>query len=104
MSKISPATLRRVRRRDRIARWVIMLGGLAVIASVIAILALIVGVTLPLFRPAQIREVARRPLPSSLPAAEILSVETRCALDSLGTITGRSMTAAQKCRMTICAS
>ena len=37
-------------RRDRIARWVIMLGGIAVIASVIAILLLIVGVTLPLFR------------------------------------------------------
>jgi len=80
MSKIDPATLRRVRRRDRIARWVIMLGGLTVIVSVIAILALIVGVTLPLFRPAQIREVARRPLPSSVPAAEVLCVGTELAV------------------------
>ena len=81
MSMISPATLRRVRRRDRIARRVIMLGGFAVIASVIAILVLIVGVTLPLFRPAQIREAARRPLPSSLPAAEILGVGTELTVD-----------------------
>jgi ABC-type uncharacterized transport system permease subunit len=48
-SRIQPATLRRARRRDQVARWVIMLGGFAVIASVIAILLLIVGVTLPLF-------------------------------------------------------
>lgn len=81
MAMISPATLRRVQRRDRIARWVIMFGGFTVIVTVIAILALIVGVTLPLFRPAQIREVARRPLPSFLAAAEILGVGTELAVD-----------------------
>lgn len=42
-----------VKRWDRIARWVIMLGGGAIIACVLGILALIVKVTLPLFLPAR---------------------------------------------------
>ena len=42
--------LKRVKRRDRIARWLITAGGLAVIASVLFILFLIVRVTLPLFQ------------------------------------------------------
>jgi phosphate transport system permease protein len=73
-TKISPAILRRARRRDRAARWVIMLGGFAVIASVIAILLLIVGVTLPLFVPARISELARVPLPAELSPDEVLAV------------------------------
>ncbi len=51
MPKLKTASTRRAKRRDRVARWVITLGGVTVIASVIAILALIVGVTLPLFQP-----------------------------------------------------
>ena len=42
--------LKRVKRRDRVARWLITAGGLTVIASVILILFLIVRVTLPLFQ------------------------------------------------------
>jgi phosphate transport system permease protein len=53
MPKLKTASTRRAKRRDKVARWVITLGGVTVIASVIAILALIVGVTLPLFRAAR---------------------------------------------------
>ncbi len=42
--------LRRVKRRDRIARWIITVGGMAIIFSVIFILLLIGKVTLPLFQ------------------------------------------------------
>ncbi len=42
--------LRRIKFRDRIARWVITIGGMAIIASVILILVLIGNVTLPLFQ------------------------------------------------------
>ena len=42
--------LRKVKRHDRFARWVITIGGMFVIFSVIAILFLIVKVTLPLFQ------------------------------------------------------
>ncbi|BCR06788.1 hypothetical protein DESUT3_38570 [Desulfuromonas versatilis] len=42
--------LRRVKLRDRIARWIITLGGLAIIFSVIFILVLIGEVALPLFQ------------------------------------------------------
>ena len=66
MLALSKATLRRVRRRDKAARWVVTLGGMAVIASVIAIVVLIVGTVLPLFQPARIRLIAEQPLPASM--------------------------------------
>lgn len=44
------ASTRKAKHRDKIARWGITLGGTAVIASVIVILALIVSVAMPLFR------------------------------------------------------
>ncbi|MEW6595428.1 MAG: ABC transporter permease subunit [Thermodesulfobacteriota bacterium] len=50
--------IQKVRRRDRIATRVITVGGMLVIASVIAILLIIVKVALPLFMPAQ-AETAR---------------------------------------------
>ena len=80
MVTISPTAARRVKRRDRVARWVIMSGGLLVIASVVAILVLIVGVTLPLFWPAQVRETGRVPLPPGLGADEILGLGTELAI------------------------
>ena len=52
------------KRRDKIARWVITLGGVTVIASVIAILALIVGITLPLFRVPRAIAIATCRLPT----------------------------------------
>ena len=51
MPSINKALIRRFKRRDSIARWMITLGGVAVIASVAAILLLIVSITFPLFRP-----------------------------------------------------
>jgi len=52
--------LRRIKLRDRIARWVITIGGMSIIASVILILLLIGNVTLPLFQE-----------PAAVPLAEI---------------------------------
>jgi phosphate transport system permease protein len=46
---MNPAFLKKIRRNDRIARWVITLGGLAIIFSVVLILILIAKVSLPLF-------------------------------------------------------
>jgi len=47
---LKTASTRRAKRNDILARWVITLGGVVVIASVVAILGLIAGVTVPLFR------------------------------------------------------
>lgn len=62
--------IQKVRRHDRIATRVITVGGLLVIASVIAILLLIVKVTLPLFMPAQANIVQT----IAAPAAQASSV------------------------------
>lgn len=48
MAKQKPSS-RKAKLYDLLARWIITLGGVAVIASVIAILAIIVSVTLPMF-------------------------------------------------------
>ncbi len=71
---ISKATLRRAKRRDRIARWVITLGGVTVIGSVVLILALIAGNALPLFLPCRSEEFVRMPLPASVPPDRVLAV------------------------------
>ncbi|HIJ89893.1 MAG: ABC transporter permease subunit [Desulfobulbaceae bacterium] len=52
MQKLDKQFIKKIRRQDRIATRAITFGGLLVIASVIAILVLIVRVTLPLFQPA----------------------------------------------------
>ncbi|MBN1958333.1 MAG: ABC transporter permease subunit [Desulfuromonadales bacterium] len=46
---MNPAFQKKVKRNDRIARWVITIGGMAIIFSVIFILILITKVSLPLF-------------------------------------------------------
>lgn len=74
MPAVDLATLRRVKRRDRLARWVIVAGGVLVIASVIAILVLIVGVTAPLFGSATADPLASVQLPGSLVRQGILAV------------------------------
>jgi phosphate transport system permease protein len=53
MQKLDKQFIQKVRRQDRMATRAITVGGLLVIASVIAILVLIVRVTLPLFQPAR---------------------------------------------------
>lgn len=57
MAAIDKSVLRRVHRRDRWARWVITVGGVLVIGSVIAIIAVILYEAAPLFAPAQSRVV-----------------------------------------------
>ena len=52
MQKLDKQFIKKVRRQDRFATRAITVGGLLVIASVIAILVLIVRVTLPLFQTA----------------------------------------------------
>ena len=46
---MNPAFLKKVKRNDRIAKWVITVGGMAIIFSVVFILILIAEVSLPLF-------------------------------------------------------
>ena len=68
---------RKAWRRDKLARWVITLGGVTVIASVVAIVALIVGVTVPLFRPPRAKMVCHARLPKTLSSNDILC----CGID-----------------------
>jgi phosphate transport system permease protein len=72
MPALKTASTRRAKRRDRLARWVITLGGVAVIASVVAILAMIAGVTLPMFRSPRASLVDACPIPKSLPVSKVL--------------------------------
>ncbi len=65
MQKLDRQFIRKVRRQDRVATRIITLGGLLVIASVIAILVLIVRVTLPLFQPAHASMTTNFSLPAT---------------------------------------
>ena len=75
MGVTQKSTLRRAHRHDRIARWFVTLGGMAVIASVIAILFLIAGTTLPLFRSARSELLASATLPSSLAVGDVVHTD-----------------------------
>ncbi len=66
------ARIRRVRRVDRLAAWLITAGGLMVIVSVLGILILIAGVAAPLFKPARAERLELPAAPA--PAAEPLAV------------------------------
>ncbi len=55
----------RAKRNDRIARWVITLGGMLVILSVIFILLQIASVALPLFKSPDAEILAKFPLPEA---------------------------------------
>ena len=79
MSQTSQATLRRVKRHDRWARWVVTLGGAIVIVSVLGILVLILGTTLPLFYPARARLLGEAALPASLTAEGVLGLGIQSA-------------------------
>ena len=59
MQKLDKQFIKKVRRQDRLATRAITVGGLLVIASVIAILVLIVRVALPLFQPASAEIIHR---------------------------------------------
>ena len=75
MQKLDKQFIKKVRRQDRFATRAITVGGLLVIASVIAILLLIVKVTLPLFLPA-----TATPLPE-MPGAQRLAEELAVGID-----------------------
>ncbi len=62
--------LKRIKRRDRVARWVITAGGFSVIFSVALILLLIVRVTLPLFEKPRVEVFAKLPAAVLTPAGE----------------------------------
>ena len=79
MSQTSQATLRRVKRHDRWARWVVTFGGAIVIVSVLGILVLILGTTLPLFYPARARLLGEAALPASLRAEGVLGLGVQSA-------------------------
>jgi len=74
MVDINKAVVCKAKRRDLFARIVITLGGVTIIASVIGILLLIVGVTLPLFLGAVSEIMIRTPLPDGVAADDILAV------------------------------
>lgn len=74
MPMLPRSSTSRAKRQDRVARWIITLGGLIVIASVIAIVLLIVGVTLPLFRSPHSSELGQISLPTSIKSSDALAV------------------------------
>lgn len=63
---MNPKVLQRVKRRDRMARHVITIGGMAIIFSVILILFLIARVAFPLFGGADTETVATFPLSADI--------------------------------------
>ncbi|MBI3991846.1 MAG: ABC transporter permease, partial [Candidatus Lambdaproteobacteria bacterium] len=67
--------IRKVRRRDRIARWIITFGGILIVISVLGILLLIAEVALPLFAPATQQVVARFRAPSTAQPALAVGVD-----------------------------
>jgi phosphate transport system permease protein len=71
---INKSLIRKVKRQDRIARWVITLAGITIIASVIAILLLIASVTVPLFHSAKAELRAEATLPEGLSEKNIMSL------------------------------
>lgn len=79
--KSKQATLRLVKIYDRLARWVVTLGGAVVIVSVLGILVLIVATTLPLFYSARARLLAEARLPASLKAEGVLGLGIHTAAD-----------------------
>ncbi len=87
---MNPAFLKKVKRNDRIAKWVITVGGMAIIFSVIFILVLIAKVSLPLFLAPDKDLSASFQLDKSVPADKILALgvdeylETGYTLDQRG--------------------
>ncbi|MBU0664028.1 MAG: ABC transporter permease subunit [Proteobacteria bacterium] len=91
MQKLDTQFIQKVRLQDRIATRIITFGGLLVIASVIAILVLIVRVTIPLFQPARTNIVSQFPLSSGSESLLAMGVddyqETAFTLNDRGVFT-----------------
>lgn len=82
------AFLRSVKRRDRMARVAITIGGMAIILSVILILLLIGRVTLPLFQKADSAPIARFELPAKVIESGVLEVGVDEYLERLFVLDG----------------
>jgi phosphate transport system permease protein len=88
---MNPAFLKKIKRNDRMVRWAITIGGMAIICSVILILVLIVNVSLPLFYEpsAELAALVKQELPvghSVLAVGMDDYLETGYALDDTGTL------------------
>ena len=79
--------LKAARRNDLIARWIITTGGIAIIASVILILVLIVEVALPLLMPSRAKLVTQFELPAEAGPAEVVAVEMDDYLETAAALT-----------------
>jgi len=66
--------LKRIRRRERIAKWVIVSGGVIVIMSVLGILVQIASVALPLFYPPESDVIAELDLQAASPASQVAAI------------------------------
>ena len=71
---MNPVFLRKVKRNDRIAKWVITIGGMAIIFSVIFILILIAKVSLPLFWSPDIQQQSKFQLAGNSARKKILAL------------------------------
>ncbi|HKI51138.1 MAG TPA: ABC transporter permease subunit [Geothermobacteraceae bacterium] len=88
---MNPAFLKKIKRNDRLVRWAITIGGMAIICSVILILVLIVNVSLPLFYEpsAELTALVKQDLPGGRSVLAIGMddyLETGYALDDSGTL------------------
>ena len=95
---MNPAFLKKMKRNDRFARWVITIGGMAIIFSVILILILIVKVSIPLFLPPHADIQSRIQLPAEQRVQQVLAVgmdeylETGYSIDTHGLVHFFTMT------------
>ncbi len=86
---MNPAFLKKIKRNDRLAHWIITCGGMAIISTVILILVLIVKVSLPLFFAADAKLYSRVDLtqPEKILALGMDEyLETGYRLDDQGTL------------------
>ena len=89
---MNPAFLKKVKRNDRIAKWVITVGGMAIIISVVFILFLIAKVSFPLFLSPDSQLHASSYLPGNAANKQILDLgmdeylETGYTIDTNGLV------------------
>lgn len=84
LTQRSRKTARRRLIADRLARWIVSAGGLAIIASILGILIFIVAEVWPLTRPARVQALRPLPLPGP-PAGALIADEHRTHVAALGT-------------------
>jgi len=89
---MNPAFLKRVKRQDSLAKWIITVGGMAIIFCVIFILILIAKVSLPLFWSPDAELQDRFTLSDGVPGDQVLAIgmdeyrETGYLIDAKGLV------------------